>query len=62
MLDIPTFELFVDKYQTKEEELEKINKFLPSNKLRSIEFALKISNRTVLPYHGIGRVVLTQKW
>ena len=57
-----TFDLFVNNYQMKEEELEKISKFLPSNKLRSMEFPLKVSNNTIVPNHGLGRVVLTQKW
>jgi hypothetical protein len=43
----------------KEEELEKVNKFLPSNKLKSMEFALKISNRTVVPQHGWQIIVLS---
>jgi hypothetical protein len=60
-LDITTFELFVEIYQAKEDELQKINKYLPSNKLRSIEFALKIGNYKIYPSQGIGRVVLTQK-
>ncbi len=60
-MDISTFEIFVDIYQAKEEELQKINKYLPSNKLRSIEFALKIGNYKIYPSHGIGRIVLTQK-
>jgi hypothetical protein len=61
-LDATTYELFVENLQIKEEENEKINKFLPTNKLRSIEFALKVSNNTIVPNNGLGRVVLTQKW
>ena len=40
-----TFEIFIEIYQQKEEELQKINKYLPSNKLSSMEFALKISRK-----------------
>jgi hypothetical protein len=60
-VDSTTFDLFLENYQTKDEELQKINKYLPSNKLRSIEFGLKISNDSLVPNHGIGRIVLTQK-
>jgi hypothetical protein len=46
----------------REEELQRINKYLPRNRLRLKEFALKISNQTVVTNRGIGRIVLTQKW
>ncbi|RNA08615.1 DENN domain-containing 3-like, partial [Brachionus plicatilis] len=60
-LDFATFEIFIDTYQLKESELNKIKKFLPKNKIRTKEFALKISNHTLVPNYGIGNLVLTQK-
>lgn len=57
-----TFEIFLETYQSKEEELNRINKYLPKRALRSIEFAVKISVRQNVPGHGIGLVVLTQQW
>jgi len=38
-----------------------VNKYLPTNKIRTSEFALKVSKSTVVPKAGIGRVALTQK-
>jgi hypothetical protein len=60
-VDFTTFEIFVDTYQAKDEDLQKVNKYLPINKLRTTEFALKVSNSTAVPNAGIGRIVLTQK-
>ncbi|CAF0739711.1 unnamed protein product [Brachionus calyciflorus] len=60
-LDRLTFEIFIDVYQSKEAELKKINRFLPINKLRTIEFSLKVSPYSVVPNYGIGISVLTQK-
>ena len=56
-----TFEIFIDTYKLKENELNKIKKYLPANKLRTKEFALKISHHTLVPNYGIGNLVLTQK-
>ncbi len=60
-VDFTSFEIFIDTYQAKDEDLQKINKYLPINKLKTSEFALKVSNSTVVPNAGIGRLVLTQK-
>ena len=45
----------------KEEELNKIDKYLPRNKLRITEFVLKISSQSHVTNRGIGRIVLTEK-
>lgn len=47
--------------RAKDDDLRRLNKYLPINKLRTLEFALKVSNSTVVPNVGIGRVALTQK-
>lgn len=60
-LSCTSFEIFIDTYQAKDEDLQKVNKYLPTNKIRTSEFALKISNSTVVPKAGIGRIALTQK-
>jgi hypothetical protein len=61
-LDLQTFELFVEYWFMKEDELLRLKKYLKKNKFRSHESALKISNQVIRTNHGIGRIVLTQKW
>ncbi len=61
-LNTSSFELFIDTYKLKEDELQKVYKYLPTNTLRNNEYALKLSNSIVVPKVGIGRIVLTQKW
>lgn len=61
-IDLQTFELFVEYWFMKEDELLRLKKYLPKNKFRSHEHALKISNQVIRTNHGIGRIVLTQKW
>lgn len=56
-----SFQIFIDTYTTKDEELQKVYKYLPATNLRITEFALKISDSIVVPRMGIGRIVLTQK-
>ncbi len=60
-VDFTSFEIFIDTYQAKEDDLQKVNKYLPINKHPTTEFALKVSNSTAVPKAGIGRIVLTQK-
>lgn len=56
-----SFEIFIDSYKAKEDELQKIYKYLPVSNLRNVEYALKLSNSIVVPKIGIGRLALTQK-
>jgi hypothetical protein len=57
-----SFELFIDTCKAKEDELQKVYKYLPSNNLRNNEHALKLSSSIIVPKIGIGRLLLTQKW
>lgn len=56
-----TFYLFIDYWFLKEEELQKMDKYLPRNKLRTMELVLKISSQSHVTNRGIGRIVMTEK-
>jgi hypothetical protein len=60
-IDANTFKVFIENYEKKEEEIVKMSKFLPSNRLQCMEFAIEVSNRIVVVNEGIGRVILSQK-
>ena len=56
-----TYITFIDFWFLKEEDLQRINKYLPRNKQRISEFALKVSVKDCVTNRAIGRIVLTEK-
>ena len=58
LLNLTSFEIFIETCQAKDEDLQKVNKYLPINKLRTSEFALKVSTAVVVPKAGMWYIIL----